>query len=81
MDAQIRLRKEEYAHGTEAQIKRCSSKGKDCTNKAQKGGACKRHGAQINDAVAKDVLIKSSKEESALGMGQISNDQFFSTQR
>jgi len=53
----------------------------DAQIRLRKEEPAKGTGLRLNDAAAKDVLIKSSKEESALGMGQISNDQFFSTQR
>jgi len=48
-------------HG--AKVKRCSSEG--CTDVAQNGGVCMRHGAKrciANDVAVQDAQILQSKE-------------------
>jgi len=84
-DAQIMLSKEGCVGGTvqtkdyvavkvgmeqRSKVKRCSSGG--CTNQAQNGGVCRRHGAKIKvkNAAVKDAPIKPCVEESVGGMVQ-----------
>ena len=54
-------------HG--AKIKLCSSS-EGCTNRAVKGGVCKRHGAKVNAAVKDAPLINPDDEECALGRSE-----------
>jgi hypothetical protein len=64
-------------HG--AKVKRCSSEG--CTDVAQNGGVCMRHGAKrwiANDVAVQDAQILQSKE-CARGTGQYRNPYDLST--
>ncbi|KAK1732685.1 hypothetical protein QTG54_016662 [Skeletonema marinoi] len=59
-----------FRHGAKVKRKLCSSVG--CTNYVQRNGVCIRHGAKGNRrSITKDVVrIESSKEVSAVDMGQ-----------
>eukprot|EP00984_Skeletonema_dohrnii_P004530 scaffold1601_cov122-Skeletonema_dohrnii-CCMP3373.AAC.3 len=55
-----------WGKGQSVKVKKCSSE--ECTNHAQKGGVCLRHGAKANaiNAAGRDALIKPKRKRRSL---------------
>ena len=70
-DAQIKLSKEKYALGMG---QRSKDSREECTNHAQKGGVCVRHGAKVkrNQCSREGCTNQAKKEEFVWDMGRTS---------